>query len=324
MRHARVNIDARAIFQQGVGRHDVGQIHDPVIAFHRYDDPDIDTAHTRLDQLVEYGRAGEIGVLDIDIFLRRAYRLALGMVDLGSRRLGAQHTHLELPGLPQCTFFPHPMRGQRDISQYRRVLPFPIEIVLDQVNHGAGQLQHQVMPLPAVFPADVHAADERDLAIDDRRLDMVTGHPRIGQHPGFNRGPISKIARDFRRRLVPGSRGWGLCFLRHLVADAIHGNFDLDIRRSFFEQIGDLKSEIIAVKNIGSNLDRCLCLVDRIDKVRKELVAIDQDLRGTGDAFRAKHLVESGFPLDQVHTRTIVERRNRFVLQGTIGKSVDE
>ena len=52
--------------------------------------------------------------------------------------------------------------------------PGGVELVFDRVDDGPGDLQHEVVPLPAILAADIHAADERQAR--RRRWSFSYGH----------------------------------------------------------------------------------------------------------------------------------------------------
>ena len=57
--------------------------------------------------------------------------------------------------------------------------PVVHEFLLQDIYDRTLELHHQVVPVVAIFTADIHAADECIFLIDNRGLDMVAGHPRV-------------------------------------------------------------------------------------------------------------------------------------------------
>ena len=69
--------------------------------------------------------------------------------------------------------------------------------VLKGGDHGSGDLDHEVMPLVAVFAAEVHP-QPRAGAVDQQHLGMVRRKPGVKKRPGLHAGILGAGNRAWR------------------------------------------------------------------------------------------------------------------------------
>ena len=72
--------------------------------------------------------------------------------------------------------------------------PGLVELELQFIDDGSLKLGHQVVPVESVLAGDIHAAGERDPAVDDGCLDVVAGEPGIVGLPDLDPGFVLEEA----------------------------------------------------------------------------------------------------------------------------------
>ena len=91
--------------------------------------------------------------------------------------------------------------GVGKIAQRPRVRPRLAVILFQPPHNRAGQPDHHVVPVVAVFAPDVHAADDRPAAVNDKAFAVVHRQPGVGRGPHLHMGAGRQIGLDVGRAL---------------------------------------------------------------------------------------------------------------------------
>ena len=180
------------------------------------------------------------------------------------------------------------------------------------------------MPVVAVFAADVHAADERDLLVDDRRLDVVSREPRVGHVAHLHVGVALEVHAHRRRVFVVDGQRLRVGLHGEQVADAVHHDADAYIVGARLEAIGKIHGEVIVVEDIGADIDAFFGAVDGLCQAIEVLVAINQEADPAQVLLCASDAVERLLEGGEVHGFDRRHLRNRAAERRHLGGADDD
>ena len=202
--HAGIAIDAHAVPQEEVGCQQVGAAHQAGVVAGRQNDAHIDAAPARGNQLVNDLVVGNVGLLDVDVRARAADGGELGAQDLRVAGTGVQRADLRFAGSARVARLVRPagVECEGQVAARSGMGPASVEVLLQAPDKRTADFEHQVMPLVAVFAADVHAADIGLGVIDDYQLGVARGQPGVFQRAHFDCGIFPKVAKDRKRGLA--------------------------------------------------------------------------------------------------------------------------
>ncbi len=200
MGHAREEEDADAAVEELGDEGAVAGGHDGHVVVFREDDADVCAAVAGGDEGAEDTRVGEVGVFDPDPVAGVAEGMHLGAEERGVERAAGERADgdcasgdgdvvegLAADGLPESG----------GIAGPAGVGPCVIEGILHAADERAFDADHHVVPLAAVFAADVHAAGPAFAAVDDEEFGVIGaeaghGHGASGD-PGTAGEPCGHV-----------------------------------------------------------------------------------------------------------------------------------
>ncbi len=253
--HAGVLIDADAVLQHLVDGDAIAFVVRAVIAFGRQDDPDVNAAAARPGQFEQDQVVGKIGIFNHDIALRAADRLELRAIDLRIMGCRVQHPKRVAIIVGMLVFAVQHLEKACEIAEHARLGPGLVGVVLQVIDDRSADFHHQVVPVVAVFAADVHAADERQFLVDDRRLGVVAGRPGNGATAEFNLGILLQVLPHVQRTDVAFRQRLGIRLGSDHVAECIDQDADVDVFRLCFQRVGDVYRVVIVIEYVGADVD---------------------------------------------------------------------